>query len=196
MAESDSKGLIYEAFTLLAIEKSIGGPVLWEPNLPGVIAEQDLAYPSENNPDFVVGVTHWGSREAANKKFWRTMEDFFEVSCTFTKARFIHVLFEKNINSDDALDNLIRITCQGRALSIQNSENIPILQGYLRSRECINQFGKGKSNILYYCRELHNKDLVFKGAIDALGHQISSLLQIDDKRDVDNLIKKEQELAS
>ncbi|TGE37199.1 hypothetical protein E4K67_15105 [Desulfosporosinus fructosivorans] len=190
--ESEKKGIIYEAFTLLAIEKQIGGPVLWDPNLSGVIADQDLAYSSEDDPKFVVGVTHWGSHEASNKKFWRANEDFFEVKCAFPNSSFVHVLYEKNINSDDALDNIIRKTCNGQALSIQNSVAIPKLQAYVSNKGKVKQFGSGKDNVLLICRALYNDNSEFRRLIDKLGEEISELIACDYEDDFVNAFVKRE----
>src|SRR4051794_25382305 len=92
--ETESKGLVYEAFVNAALERLYPGRVRPHPFLPGVLADQDAAVEGSDGIEFVVGVTHWGSHETAKMKFWRIQEDVFEVHERYPRKPFVHVLFE------------------------------------------------------------------------------------------------------
>lgn len=174
--ENEKKGTVYEAFVNVAFNRVIKQSLEWEVNIPGVIANQDFVYPKVEKPNLVMAITHWGSHEAANKKFWRTLEDRFEVYDAFPRAKFVSVLFEMPIDSDIALEELLRIACNGRGLSEINSKVISSLQKYVDDDDKVISFGSGKNHVLDVVEKKCISDKVFCGLIDKLGIELKSLI--------------------
>lgn len=196
--ESEKKGRIYEAFVKLAYEKKYNRIILWEPDIPGVIANQDIVYPTTQSPETVIAVTYWGSHETANKKFWRTVEDRYEIYCAFPEAAFLSIVFEINAGSDAALDEILSDLCFGRALSERTSSSLSNLQKYVDSDEKVRSFGRGKDAVYASCVHLYTNDSIFRQLIDNLGEEINGKLSngISDFEWCKQYLDKEAELRS
>ena len=175
--ESEKKGRVYEAFVKLAVEKVINIRLCWEEDIPGVLANQDFSYPSSSHPELVIAVTYWGSHETANKKFWRTVEDRFEVYCAFPAASFLSIVFEKNKDSDDALDDILKNICLGKELSERYSSAILPLQEYVNSDEAVSSFGAGKEGVFSACERKYETEEEFRTLINILGEEIKQIIQ-------------------
>lgn len=180
--ENEKKGKVYEAFVKIAVEHACKISLGWEVDIPRVIANQDFSFPERGAPSLVLAVTHWGSHEAANKKFWRTVEDRFEVYDSYPKAKFVSVLFEMPKDSDEALDELLRIVCNGRALSRVNSAAIIALQTYVDSDDKVKSFGRGKDAVLTTVVDMYDSNVAFRNAIANLGSELKGLINGSHKK--------------
>jgi len=169
---AERKGAVYEAFVAVALERAFGGSSELATALKGVIADQDVIYPSAASPTIVVGVTHWGSHEAAKMKFWRIHEDFFEVRAAFPTAVFFSVVFERNEASDRNLCALIEHFLGGCAVSDINCEAIADLQSEVATADLLGRFGAGRQSIREYVDSLVKSDRSFRNTIDRLGAEL------------------------
>jgi hypothetical protein len=181
--KSEAKGLIYEAFVALAIEKSSLGTFVLHPPLVSVPSEQDLAIMRKSKILAILGVTFWGSHEAAKMKFWRIHEDVFEVFCADSSIVSGHVLFERNPDSDESMCSLVRELCGGFSVDSSNCNAIAILQEYVASDAHIRQFGKGEQAVLEACRSLFSSDTRFRNAIESLSRAIETSFTVHRRDD-------------
>ncbi|TYQ30525.1 hypothetical protein [Pseudanabaena sp. UWO310] len=178
---TEIKGLIYESFVNLALEKITNHTVEWHPKLKGLISEQDFALFKERKLILVVGVTYWGSHEAAKMKFWRIHEDIYEVFEEYSEAIFLHILFEKNLASDDNLVDLINEMCAFASIYEDNSNCIKTLKSYVSEDEKILSFGSGKSAISFASKSLELEDEKFRLAILDLSNIIQKIINSHSK---------------
>jgi hypothetical protein len=169
---SERRGLVYEFFVALAVEYSFKSMPEVGTLLKGVIADQDVIWPTGLDPKLVISVTHWGSHDAANKKFWRVHEDLFEVYSAGADSKFCSVVFERNDGSDVALCELINQITLGRGISDINCPAIPLLQARVATAAQLRYFGGGKDVILSQTRALMAEDAQFRKEIRVLGAAI------------------------
>lgn len=174
---AERRGLIYEIFVALAVENAFGSMPETGTKIDRVIADQDIIWPNAKTPKLVISVTHWGSHEAANKKFWRIQEDLFENHSANPKVKFCSVVFDRNAGSDQALCNLLDSITLGGGISDLNCAAIPALQLRVAGAAKLRAFGSGAENMLARTREMIATDTIFLGEIRELGELILAFYQ-------------------
>lgn len=166
ITQSEKKGRIYESYVDHALELC-GITASHEPNIQGIAASQDFHF-TQKEHEWFCGVTYWGSHEAAKMKFWRIT---FDILCTGSfreKSNFLHVLFEKNPDSDDGLVRLVDESCQGASVHTGNCYGIEILQTFVATDALISSHPSTWSHLSKLSRENYCKDSKYRNAIEAL----------------------------
>ena len=181
---SERKGLIYEVFAALAMEHAFGTMPVIQPKLKNVIADQDLAWPDEEAPRLVASVTHWGSHDAANKKFWRVHEDLFELHAAYPKAGFLSIVFDRNPNSDQNLCMLLEAITSNLAISDLNCPIVLDLQDQVATAALQKRFGSGIEQVIDKARSLLKSDVEFNRQIAELGDCIRRLFHNWERTDI------------
>ena len=188
---AERKGLAYEAFVAVAVEKAFGSAPEIGTKLKGVIADQDVIWPSAIKPQVVISVTHWGSHEAAKMKFWRVHEDLFEVLGASENVAFVSVVFDRNEGSDQNLCQLLDHVTMGRGISDVNCAVIEKLQYRVSTEANLREFGVGKEVMVERTRNKCASDPEFAKEILSLGKAIEACVsRKSNDRNIADLVRK------
>jgi hypothetical protein len=91
----EAGGKVYEALVSLALDE-LKAQHSWGGRLPNILIDSDFILPDSESPKHVILVTHSTSESGTNIKYWRNIEELFELKSNYRNILVTNIVFGEN----------------------------------------------------------------------------------------------------